>query len=644
MPKITLATLLLILSVNLAYLSKVSAQSLIAFGDSLLDNGNIPRITGQNSPPSPPYYHNRFSNGPTFAEYLPKLLHLDAPIGTHYGTGYNLAVGGAETGTGNYGNSALPGLQTEINLFEKSGRRFGARDLAVVWAGANDYFALAQQAQSGQISLAQLPGLATATVLQATSNLANTATRLASLGARQMVFLNLPDLGKTPQFNQNPIFSSFTSQITDNHNQQLQTQLASIHSRTGANIFLFNTQLAFSQMIANPGKYGFENATQAAISTAAAFAPQSEQNQYLFWDSVHPTTAAHWILARYIANMVQAPSTLGSQTQLTTYGARGFADLISNQFSTYTAFQQPPPSTPGDAKGYNDKKTIASPPLSTVGRDPNFEVFLVTDYRQGQRDDSYNSFGFDYYTGNVGLGAQYHFSPLITAGFMLGYGYNKADLSQGQGDITVNAYQAGGYVLFHGENWYIGGLAAYGYDEYDSKRPGILGDNLEGQPNGNSVELGMKGGYFFHFGNLSIGPVGSLTFTNVNVESYTEHGDPVLTQSVQSREVQDLYGNIGLQLSYNIRFAGMVATPYLFGGFEHEFLGDGVKVKSVFTSSPALEIVTSVPNSSENYGDLGGGVKLQFNRTVALNIGAQGLVGRDNGYEFTVGGGLQVSF
>jgi phospholipase/lecithinase/hemolysin len=51
------------------------AGNFYVFGDSLVDNGNTPKLTGIDYPP-PPYYENRFSNGPVWAEYFPGLTGL----------------------------------------------------------------------------------------------------------------------------------------------------------------------------------------------------------------------------------------------------------------------------------------------------------------------------------------------------------------------------------------------------------------------------------------------------------------------------------------------------------------------------------------------------------------------------------------
>jgi len=314
------------------------AGSLFGFGDSLVDNGNIPRLIGGDVPPSPPYFRNRYSNGPVFVEYLPKLLGLHADVGTVYGKGYNLAVGGAESGSKNNEDPRLPGLANEISLFSSRDRRFRSGDLVVVWAGALDYSdflsktltaAIPSFLESGTLPLARLRTGVINSVNQTTNNLADAAVRLAGLGAKQMVFVNLPDFSKLPKLGGNPLFSAeagqlsaivpqlsvlktqllvLATQVTDAHNQQLESKLARVHAQTGVNIILFDANQAFKRILADPAKYGFNNVTDAAMDTAAISASQSVQNTYLSWDNAHPTTAGHLLLARYIANMVDVPS------------------------------------------------------------------------------------------------------------------------------------------------------------------------------------------------------------------------------------------------------------------------------------------------------------------------------------------------
>jgi outer membrane lipase/esterase len=100
------------------------AGNLYVFGDSLVDNGNIPKLSGVDYPP-PPYYQNRFSNGPVWPEYFPGLTGLGFTASNDYG------VGGAFAGPLNIGGTTYDNLE---NLPPSLGgrRRLGKRAAAGV--------------------------------------------------------------------------------------------------------------------------------------------------------------------------------------------------------------------------------------------------------------------------------------------------------------------------------------------------------------------------------------------------------------------------------------------------------------------------------------------------------------------------------
>ena len=93
--------------------SASSFSSVIVYGDSLSDNGNLYALSGDTYPPSPPYYDGRFSNGPVAVEQL--AADLGVPL-------YDFAVAGATSGVGNYvdgGTADNPGL---VGLARDGGR------------------------------------------------------------------------------------------------------------------------------------------------------------------------------------------------------------------------------------------------------------------------------------------------------------------------------------------------------------------------------------------------------------------------------------------------------------------------------------------------------------------------------------------
>jgi len=160
-----------------ANLSLQDIDRLYVFGDSLSDTGNVFAATGGAFPQSPPYFNGRFSNGPLWVEYLADDLGLPRNPST------NFAYGGATTGSNNAINSALPGLQQEINGFTTANPSADPNGLYIVWAGANDY-----------------PGAGDINPTIPVTNLSNAVQSLAGVGARNILVVNLPvpDLGQLP--------------------------------------------------------------------------------------------------------------------------------------------------------------------------------------------------------------------------------------------------------------------------------------------------------------------------------------------------------------------------------------------------------------------------------------------------------------
>src|SRR5690242_3414499 len=108
----------------------LDVSHLVVFGDSLSDNGNLLRLTGE---PAPPYWEGRFSNGPTYAEQLAQ--ELGAKLD-------DLAVGGATaSGTSRFADPLPVNLPEQIlaYLVQLRGRSAPPGTTAVIDIGSNDY-------------------------------------------------------------------------------------------------------------------------------------------------------------------------------------------------------------------------------------------------------------------------------------------------------------------------------------------------------------------------------------------------------------------------------------------------------------------------------------------------------------------------
>ncbi len=115
-----------------------SFSSIVVYGDSLSDNGNLLAAAGV---PGPPYFNGRRSNGPVAVEQL--AVSLGSPL-------LDFAYIGATTGIGNFGDGGtptssgafhLPGMQVELANTKGLLGPYLAGGLFVVWGGPNDFLA-----------------------------------------------------------------------------------------------------------------------------------------------------------------------------------------------------------------------------------------------------------------------------------------------------------------------------------------------------------------------------------------------------------------------------------------------------------------------------------------------------------------------
>jgi phospholipase/lecithinase/hemolysin len=251
-------------------------NQLYVFGDSLSDVGTVFRATGGMYPSNPTYFQGRYSNGRVWVEYLALRLHLSSKQTN------NFAYGGATTGSN--GNSLVPGLLTQIQSFTQTHQQTNPNALYVLWAGANDY----------------LQGVSSATV--PVENVTGGIASLAGVGAKKILVANLPDLGQLPA-TRTSANSKNLNALTQAHNQGLRRSLKLLSQQySDLQIVTLDANRLYRDAITNPAAFGFTNVISACLSGSRAC---GNPDQFLFWDGIHPTTAAHRILGEAAFSAIQ---------------------------------------------------------------------------------------------------------------------------------------------------------------------------------------------------------------------------------------------------------------------------------------------------------------------------------------------------
>ena len=175
--------------------------SIFAFGDSLSDAGNL-FAESESTIPLKPYVDGHFSNGPTWVEDLSQMLGLGPmkPFLTS-NNGTNYAFGGAQTGTTDINpfdpNSPVhidfPDQITAFNLVDPNPVKGALYTLDI---GANDIMNALEAFSENKISYDEVETV----VIQAEANTLDSVKSLVGLGARSLLFYEVPNLGLTPRF------------------------------------------------------------------------------------------------------------------------------------------------------------------------------------------------------------------------------------------------------------------------------------------------------------------------------------------------------------------------------------------------------------------------------------------------------------
>lgn len=310
----------LIFTILLAFFASAFAKKLdnfVVFGDSLSDNGNLYEYLKHQLPPSPPYFEGRFCNGYVWVEQLAKTYYPD----TWKQHILNYAFGGAgvawsfDEEIANEEDAVLFSLGSEIDSYLLAHHsKASPNSLFSIWIGANNY--IANHSNPEKVAADVNQGIRKSLEL------------LAQKGAKHILVINLPDMGKSPVAKMMYSEKELSS-CSNYHNEGLRLTVSDLTKKyPNVQWILFDAAAIFAEALSNPGKYGFTNITDTCYqSLVNAMISEAEDTQfilkmsanlikeeqlsknacdgYFFFDPVHPTALTHSILANILTKVLK---------------------------------------------------------------------------------------------------------------------------------------------------------------------------------------------------------------------------------------------------------------------------------------------------------------------------------------------------
>ena len=295
-----LVTLFVSTMTNAATLNK-----LVVFGDSLSDNGNLYEYMKRELPLSPPYYKGRFTNGPVWVELLINQYYPNS--GKAHLLDYAFGGAGVSETDEDDVDDVLFTLSREIDGYLLSHQdKADDTSLYVVWMGANNYLAIPEDADE-----------AVAVVM---SGIKRQLQRLVQKGAKHIMVVNVPDLGRTPAAKDFDAVDLLTT-LSIKHNVALNNIVSEMKQiEPSVQWLYFDVNDVMNELLTYPERHGLTNTVDTCyeeminkpseksilkmVSSVQLRTSVDACSGYLFFDPVHPSEPAHVYMAEKTREML----------------------------------------------------------------------------------------------------------------------------------------------------------------------------------------------------------------------------------------------------------------------------------------------------------------------------------------------------
>lgn len=321
-------------TVALAGGTEAKAQNNYFFGDSDLEQGNLPALLDIPLMENPPYYceggHCRDSNGPVWTELVSDGSHPAMADDRSTGS-LNFAVSGARAA------GSDPMLPIRIDVGAQIGWFAQRQDMGAIQIKSSDRFFIHAGANDLQrLGLGDEPEAISADIAGA---IANHVSTLAERGARTIVVAEVQPVQYLPLLNRTDSAADI-GRIVAAANDALSTALAAQKASLppGTNLIQMRQTAFFETVRRNARALGFANIAEPCFDSEAddgagllCSPTVTGQNRYLFFDPNHLSAAGQRLMAQWYQ------ATLDGASGEAARGVGRLPDLLTEQRERLTS-------------------------------------------------------------------------------------------------------------------------------------------------------------------------------------------------------------------------------------------------------------------------------------------------------------------
>ncbi len=254
--------------------------------------------------------------------------------------------------------------------------------------------------------------------------------------------------------------------------------------------------------------------------------------------------------------------------------------------------------------------------MSSGDSNPDAAVWVQGMFNKSKLDDTSKAKGFDADSNGVALGIEKFINKDVKVG--AGYAYTNTDIDGFMRDTDVDTHTAIVYGEYKPSNWYVNGIATYGWSDY-SEDKNVAGVGVKADYDVETFGLQAMTGYDMNVNGLGVTPEAGLRYVHIKQDAYKDSAD----QRVSANDSDILTGVIGAKVSKNFELSnGMNIKPEARIAATYDLFNDDVNSVVTLANGSAYAVEGE---ALDRFGmEFGAGVTAEVNDNVELSLGYEG--------------------
>ncbi len=243
-------------------------------------------------------------------------------------------------------------------------------------------------------------------------------------------------------------------------------------------------------------------------------------------------------------------------------------------------------------------------------------VWVQGMFNHSKLDDTSKAKGFDADSSGVAMGIEKFVTDDVKVG--AGYAYTNTDIDGFMRSTDVDTHTAILYGEYKPSNWYVNGIATYGWSDYSEDR-NVGGQNINADYDVETFGLQAMTGYDMQVKNFGLTPEVGLRYVHIKQGAYTDGTG----SDVSGNDSDILTGVIGAKVSKNFELSnGMNIKPEARIAATYDLMNDDVNSVVTLANGSAYMVEG---DALDRFGmEFGAGVTAEVNDNVELSLGYEG--------------------